>query len=413
MLPWSCKLLFSSVMDSIKIAGSQRKAYLVLASILGLMASIGMFNVSSGHSILFMKFGEYKTLMVLGLFGAISMMVSRLLFDTIIVENAANSEEKAILQLHSRNAMIAGGLCGAILAGPLVHFLGLQITFLVSCVSPLLVFLVSLTSKYVEPVRTGTKKAIGVALLFILTVIGLGILLSDAWGQFAIFGFSLIVFGTLLYKQLNHLTPEIKRTFLITTIAVFMFRVNVDIGAAGTWYYQDVWKFDDVFFGLLGTTGYLAAIIAMFSLSKWLINIKKITPVLISLTVATLLLSLPDIMIYYGYTFGMNVRHMVLLDSAGVNAIGEASMVPLGVLIAMSAPEHGKVTYFALIASLMNLCLLGGSLIGKYLNTIFVVSRGHYENLGKLLIFGLAISVALSILGIGILMIRGNNETSP
>ncbi len=409
-LPWSCKLLFGSIMDSIKIAGSQRKAYLLLASLLGILSSLGMVEVSTGHSYLFSQFGEYASLVVIGLAGVIATVVQRLLFDTIIVENVSDENEMIKLQLHSRNAMIAGGLLGAILSGPLVHYLSLPIVFLIGTISPLIVFFIALSSKYVEPVRKSSKKYVLIAILYVIAVILLGSLLTDVKSQIAVFVLSLGLFGTLLYTQLGHLEAKAKQSFIVVMTAVFLFRTSVDIGAATQWYYSDIWKFDEMFFGLLQTVGYTASVIAMVALAKLLINKNRIVSVLIWLTVGMLVLSLPDIMIFYGYTFGMNVRHMVLLDSAGANMLASLSMVPLGIVIAQAAPEHGKVTYFALTASLMNLCMLFGSLCGKYLNTIFIVNRGDYGNLGKLLISSLLLTTLLSIIGIGILKTGSKNK---
>jgi uncharacterized protein Smg (DUF494 family) len=43
--------------------------------------------------------------------------------------------------------------------------------------------------------------------------------------------------------------------------------------------------------------------------------------------------------------------------------------------VAVYAPEGKKGTWFALMASLMNIALSAGGLLTKYLNKIFVVSR--------------------------------------
>ncbi len=61
-------------------------------------------------------------------------------------------------------------------------------------------------------------------------------------------------------------------------------------------------------------------------------------------------------------------------------------MIPLLTLIALYAPEGHRATWFALMASLMNLALVAGQLQTKYLNQIFVVQRGEYTELGPLLI---------------------------
>jgi hypothetical protein len=61
-------------------------------------------------------------------------------------------------------------------------------------------------------------------------------------------------------------------------------------------------------------------------------------------------------------------------------------MIPLLTLIARYAPSDYRATWFALMASLMNLALVLGQLQTKYLNLIFPVQRGEYASLGYLMI---------------------------
>ena len=61
-------------------------------------------------------------------------------------------------------------------------------------------------------------------------------------------------------------------------------------------------------------------------------------------------------------------------------------MIPLLTLIAIHAPPGRRATWFALMASLMNLALNAGGLATKYLNKVFLIERGVYADLGMLLI---------------------------
>ena len=79
-------------------------------------------------------------------------------------------------------------------------------------------------------------------------------------------------------------------------------------------------------------------------------------------------------------------------------------MIPLLTLIAFYAPAGHRATWFALMASLMNLALVAGQLQTKYLNEVFVVGRGDYSELGPLLItvtvLGLVVPVtAIALFG--------------
>jgi hypothetical protein len=76
--------------------------------------------------------------------------------------------------------------------------------------------------------------------------------------------------------------------------------------------------------------------------------------------------------------------------------------VPLLTLIAYYAPPGHRATWFALMASLMNLALVASQLQTKYLNDIFVVGRGHYEALGALLIWAVAAGFVIPIAAIAL-----------
>jgi hypothetical protein len=402
-LPWSAKILFSSVIDAVPIIGNQRKSYLVLASILGIAASLGMAESALPNSWLFIHLGEYTTLLLTNLFGTISVVITRLLFDVLIVENAIDEQEKASFQLYSRNLMIAGGLVGAAISGILASYFSIATIFMLSTISPLVILIISISNTYKKSNEASDKSLIGIGVLFLLISTILGLFLSDVWSQILVFLMSVLLFSYLLYKKVPHLENSHKLGFFITMLALFLFRTNPSAGIAATWYYMDIWHFDAAFLGTLSTIGYAASILSMVLFRNFLVKKEKLIKILVWTTLGLLILSLPDLMIYYGYNFGISAKHLILLDSAGVDALAQIAMIPLGIIVALNAPEEGKVTYFALTASLMNAALMLSSIITKFLNHIFVVPRGHYENLGLLLVWSLIISVGLSIIGIIIL----------
>jgi hypothetical protein len=77
-------------------------------------------------------------------------------------------------------------------------------------------------------------------------------------------------------------------------------------------------------------------------------------------------------------------------------------MIPVLSLIAYYAPAGLRATWFALMASLMNIALVAGQLQAKYLNNIFVVRRGDYSEIGPLLIAVACLSFVLPIAAIAI-----------
>ena len=77
-------------------------------------------------------------------------------------------------------------------------------------------------------------------------------------------------------------------------------------------------------------------------------------------------------------------------------------MIPLLALIAYYAPANQRATWFALMASLMNMALVAGQLQTKYLNHIFVVQRGDYAELGPLLVAVTLIGLTLPVAAIAL-----------
>ena len=74
--------------------------------------------------------------------------------------------------------------------------------------------------------------------------------------------------------------------------------------------------------------------------------------------------------------FGFGARSIAFIDTAAASPFAQLSMIPLLTLIAFYAPAGHRATWFALMASLMNMALVAGQLQTKYLNHVFVVERG-------------------------------------
>ena len=135
----------------------------------------------------------------------------------------------------------------------------------------------------------------------------------------------------------------------------------------------------------------------------------SVTKVLLWLSIAGAILALPNIGLFYGLhhwtqeMFGFGARSIAVVDAATASPFANLSMIPLLTLIAFYAPAGRRATWFALMASLMNLALVAGQLQTKYLNQMFVIERGSYEALGPLLIAATAIGFLVPIAAIIVL----------
>lgn len=95
--------------------------------------------------------------------------------------------------------------------------------------------------------------------------------------------------------------------------------------------------------------------------------------------------------------FGFGARSIAVVDAAASSPFAQLSMVPLLTLTAYYAPPGHRATWFALMASLMNIAVVASQLQTKYLNDIFVVGRGQYAELGPLIIWAVALSFILPV----------------
>jgi hypothetical protein len=110
---------------------------------------------------------------------------------------------------------------------------------------------------------------------------------------------------------------------------------------------------------------------------------RSIAYVIVFLTLAGTLLSLPILGMYYGlhhwtaaHTGGVvDARFIALIDTALEAPLGQIAMIPMLAWIANSAPDNLKATFFAVMASFTNLALSLSQLGTEYLNQVFTVSR--------------------------------------
>lgn len=114
-----------------------------------------------------------------------------------------------------------------------------------------------------------------------------------------------------------------------------------------------------------------------------LIAMKSISQIVVLLTVAAGILSLPNIGPYYGlqnWTAPLaagivDAGFIAVIDTALESPLAQIAMIPLLAWIARNAPENLKAIFFAVMALFTNLALSASSLLTKYLNQVLMVNR--------------------------------------
>ena len=161
--------------------------------------------------------------------------------------------------------------------------------------------------------------------------------------------------------------------------------------------------FDEGFYGTLAQVGAGLSLVGAWLFSD-VITRQPIPKVLLWLTVLGTILTLPSLALALRWDewteqmFGFGARTIAFVDTTVSSPFVELSMIPALTLVALNAPPGRRATWFALMASLMNVALVAGQLQTKYLNLLFDVDRGSYENLpvlvGAVLLIGFVVPVA-------------------
>lgn len=260
---------------------------------------------------------------------------------------------------------------------------------------------------------------LGGSLAFAAFTIGMG--LGDfPFNQEIIFIGSMSIVIFLMWRLLQVLEPEARRTLVGTAVIIFAYRAITNPGAGATWWTIDELGFDQQFLSVLALIAAGLTLFGMLMFRRFLAE-KSIAHIVVILTIASALLTLPIVGMYYGvhewtaaHTGGVvDARFIAIVDAALDSPLGQIAMIPMLAWIANSAPENLKATFFAVMASFANLALSASMLGTKYVNKIFTVTRevtdldtglitipADYSELGMLLVTVSVITIVLPITAI-------------
>ena len=418
-LPWTVKMVFGQLVDSVPIFGSHRRSYILIGTVFTACGMLALAGTAGG----WIAFNRPDTLYILG---AMLIVTGTVIQDVVAdamsteivsrVDAAGNARpedeiraELGMVQVLGRLALGIGILAVAGLSGWLAHVLPRETVFLLGLVIPansaLGVLLIRSETRERRPVDW---RILGGGIGFGIAVLAVA-LSGFPFAQEFIFVLSMLIICTMLFFVTRELDAKSRRAILFTVIIVFAFRATPSVGDGYFWWTLDVLKFDEAFYGSLRQTAAIIAIAAMWIFSKQLTEY-SVTKVLFWLAVAGAIVSLPNISLFFGFhhwteeTLGFGARTIAVVDAAAASPFAQLSMIPLLTLIAFYAPAGHRATWFALMASLMNMALVAGQLQTKYLNEIFVVQRGDYSELGPLLITSAALGFVLPV---GVIILFG------
>lgn len=261
---------------------------------------------------------------------------------------------------------------------------------------------------------------LGGSAVFVAVTLTVG-LSGIGYGQELIFACSFAIIGFMISRLLRELSPEAARTLLGTVIIIFVFRAMPSAGAGASWWMIDDLGFDQSFLSRLDLIVSTLTLAGLFLFRRFMAE-NSIARIVIFLTLASTVLSLPIIGMYHGLhewtaalTGGVvDARFIAIANTVLESPLGQVSMVPMLAWIANSAPPHLKATFFAVMASFTNLALSASQLGTKYLNQIYTVTRevrdatgavtvpADYSELGLLLLTVTALGLALPLAAVAL-----------
>ncbi|WP_338693371.1 hypothetical protein V5279_43815 [Bradyrhizobium sp. 26S5] len=216
---------------------------------------------------------------------------------------------------------------------------------------------------------------------FVVLTLAIGI--SDIpMAQEIVFCGSMAIITVLIYQLVQKLPRAKARALIGTALIIFVFRAVPLPGAGATWFMIDQLHFDQQFLSVLSLISSCLTLIGMVLLRPLMAS-RSIAYIVVLLTLASGVLALPNIGLYYGIqewtarlTGGVVDAHFIaIIETTLESPLGQVAMIPLLTWIARNAPADLKATFFAVMASFTNMALTASSLLTKYLNQIFLVTR--------------------------------------
>ena len=415
-VPWSIKPVFGQLVDSIPIFGSRRRVYVLLGAGLIAISYVLLAGIAGGWLTIAAPETLYIAASLITVIGTVLQDTVADAMSTEVVRRSTGhgrrprsevNAELGEMQVLGRIAFSSGSFAVAGLGGWLAQILTYEQMFLLA----LLVPAISIVGALFARLEVGAAKPLDRRIFFggwgfiavIVAVVAFGL----PYAQEAIFVLSLAIILTLIRFTLADLDTQTRRNVVYAAFLIFVFRAMPAYGPGAQWWQIDVLGFDPAFFGTLGQWSAAIAIIGTWLFSH-AVNHRPIPLVLFWLTLAGPLLSLPTISMYYGFHewtqahLGIGPRAIAIVDVSISSPFIQLSAIPMLTLIAVHAPPGRRATWFALMASLMNLALQGSGIATKYLNQAFVVDRGEYEHLGALMIVVTTIGLILPLATIAI-----------
>ena len=408
MVPWTLKMVFGQMVDSVPIAWSRRKAYIFIGGFFMILWSLLLAWLAGRYDEIMWIWSEYTIYLLSSLFSTLGFVIQDVTADTMSTEVidrektlpdwsvVARSQQEiqkdlSMVQVLGRLSLSLAIFSVAYLWWYLAEVLEYETIFWMTLIIPFIsciaVLFVNLDSTIAKGVSVDYR-ILWWWLVFAIFSVYMAVA-DFNFAQEVVFIVSLCLLSSMFYLVTKDVARDKFKILVFTIIALFLYRATPWVWPGLSWFLIDELEFNPAFFGILGQIWSFTAILILWFFSD-LISNKPIRNVLIFLIIAETIIFTPELWIYYLWTNGLIwpewAKTIALFDTALESPLVNISMVPMLALIAFYAPENHRWTWFAIWASLMNLALTAWSLMTKYLNKLFIVSREIQNEAGEIII---------------------------
>jgi hypothetical protein len=416
-LPWTIKMVFGELVDTVPLLGSRRRTYVFAGA--GLVAAALLLEAGSAGGWI-AAVSPNQVYVIANLMSVTGLVVQDVVADAMSTEVVPRTDadgtprpkqdvdhDLGMVQVLGRLSLLLGVFAVAGVAGLLANYLSYDKVFLIGLIVPA----ISVSGAALVRLEAGERRPIdwrilggGLAFGAVVLALALG---GIPYSQELIFTFSMAVVVWMLVRVTRSIDHATRTRIAFAAIIIFAFRATPLAGEGYTWFTIDVLGFSEAFFGLLAQIGAGIAIVTLWMLSD-AITRRPVAQVLLWITILSSVLALPRLLLVFEWykvteeLYGIGAHPIALFETIAVSPFAQLSMVPLLTLIAIYAPPTHRAIWFALMASFMNLALQAGALQTKYLNLFFQIDRGAYGNVPALVVTVMAAGLLLPLAAIAV-----------
>ncbi|MEO0348161.1 MAG: hypothetical protein AAF153_02290 [Pseudomonadota bacterium] len=417
-LPWSSKILFSQFIDTYRIAGSKRTAYIVLGAIVMMVGFVILAAMANNWWQIRDYLSDYTLLVVSGICIRFGLVMQDLVADTLCLEVVDHSQpsykqEIAKVQIFATAARAVGGIIGVGIGSYLAEFYSyrylVMLEFLVPIISIIGILVISENDQQHNKDNQFSIPIFIIAICYVLIIILLGI--SDLpLKQETIFMIGVALHLILIYHYTSDMPKKMQHAIFVIIWVVFSFRVMPSYGEGIKWWKMDVLGFNPQFFGLLAQLTKIFSFIGLWLFMRYH-RYTTLARGLLFISLFYIIFELPLIGMSLGLHqwttvhLGLDAKDLMIIDITGDGLTFFLIKTCYNIAVAEYAPKQNRTTWFAMTASLMSVAFsLGNKVTTKWMNNLYIIERGMYENAADLIMVVFLLRALIPTLAIIVLM---------